>query len=158
MLRRFDRALEVFGVLLLGALLVTVLAGVVTRAANQPLEWTDEGARFLMVWLASTGWMIAGRRRAHVRIRFFQNKLPERAYRMVERAIQAAMLLLGISIAWFAIALVRRNAELEATSLPISMAWLYIPMVPAGLVMAAQAVAQLAAPGRPGSDAAELVE
>ena len=69
MLRRFDRGLELFGVLLLASLLVTVLLGVITRAADAPLIWTDEGARFLMVWLACTGWMIAGRRRRNARNR-----------------------------------------------------------------------------------------
>jgi len=158
MLRRFDRALEAFGVLLLAALLVTVLLGVVTRAADAPLIWTDEGARFLMVWLACTGWMIAGRRRAHVRIRFFQQKLPEPAWRVMERVIQLAMALLGVCIAWFAITLVRRNAELDATSLPISMAWLYVPMIPAGLAMAVQAVAQVVAPGTSAPALVERVE
>ncbi len=142
----FDRLIEAIGSLLLVALLITVLLGVVTRAADAPLIWTDEGARFLMVWLASFGWMIAGRRRAHVRIRYFQGLLPGGLHRGVERLIQAAMAVLGLALAWFAVGLVRRNVELDATSLPISMAWLYVPIIPAGLVMAAQAAAQVIAP------------
>jgi TRAP-type C4-dicarboxylate transport system permease small subunit len=142
-LRLFDRALEGVACALLVALLTTVLLGVVTRAADAPLSWTDEGARFLMVWLACFGWMIAGRRRAHVRIRFFQGLLPAVAFRATEWVIQAAMVLLGGTVAWFAISLVERNADLDATSLPISMAWLYVPLVPAGLMMALQAVSQM---------------
>ena len=39
-----------------------------------------------------------------------------------------------------AIHLVRVNADVEATSLPISSALLYVPLIPAGLVMMMQAV------------------
>jgi TRAP-type C4-dicarboxylate transport system permease small subunit len=140
--RLFDRLIETVGCLLLVALLIDVLLGVATRAADAPLIWTDEGARFLMVWLACFGWMIAGRRRAHVRIRYFQGLLPGGLHRAAERTIHAAMAVLGLALAWFAVGLVRRNLELEATSLPISMAWLYVPIIPAGLAMAAQSAAQ----------------
>jgi TRAP-type C4-dicarboxylate transport system permease small subunit len=141
--RLFDRLIETVGCLLLVALLIDVLLGVATRAADAPLIWTDEGARFLMVWLACCGWMIAGRRRAHVRIRYFQGLLPGPLHRAVERAIQAAMAVLGLALAWFAVGLVRRNLGLEATSLPISMAWLYVPIIPAALAMAAQSAARM---------------
>jgi TRAP-type C4-dicarboxylate transport system permease small subunit len=124
MVRIFDRGLAAVACGLLLVLLVTVLLGVVTRAAGSPLIWTDEGARFVMVWLASFGWMIAGRRRAHVRIRYFQDLLPP-------------------------------------ASLPISMAWLYIPIVPAGLLMAVQGLAQAVERGKvrvPSPVGQELVE
>lgn len=146
----FDRALAWFGAGLLACLMATVLAGVVTRGLGDPLSWTDEGARFLMVWLASTGWMIATRKRGHVRIRFFQNLLPMRLWGGMERAIQASLALLGGVIAWFAVDLVGRNADLDATSLPISMAWMYVPLIPAGALMAAQGAAQLFSPGAKG--------
>lgn len=145
-LRAVDRVLETVACLLLATLFATVLAGIVTRAMGAPLTWTDEGARFLMVWLACLGWMLAGRRRAHVRIRYFQGLLPPGVFRRVEVAIQLAMALLGGTIAWFAVTLVRRNAELDATSLPISMAWLYVPLIPAGAVMALQALGQVLEP------------
>jgi TRAP-type transport system small permease protein len=147
MLRWLDRALAVFGSLILMTLLVTVLLGVVTRAMDNPLDWTDEGARFLMIWLACTGWMIATRKRAHVRIRFFQNLLPATVWGIEERLIQLALACLGGIIAWFAITLVKRNADLDATSLPWSMAWMYVPLIPAGVLMALQALAQAIAPG-----------
>jgi TRAP-type C4-dicarboxylate transport system permease small subunit len=142
MVALFDRFVAGIACLLLAALLLTVLAGVVTRGAGDPLIWTDEGARFLMVWLACFGWMLAGRRRAHVRIRFFQDLLPALPHRVMETIIQLAMAGLGGAIAWYATLLVRRNIDLEATSLPLSMAWMYVPMVPAGLVMAAQSLGQ----------------
>jgi len=145
-IRLFDRALEAIACALLIALLVVVLLGVVTRAANNPLIWTDEGARFLMVWLASFGWMVAGRKRAHVRIRYFQGLLPPVLQRGAEQIIQVALIVFGAAVAFFGVSLVERNLGLDATSLPLSMAWLYAPLIPAGIVMAAQAAGQAVQP------------
>ena len=139
----FDRGVEALASALVVALLLCVAAGVVTRSAGNPLIWTDEVARFLMVWLACLGWMLACRRRIHVRIRFFQDLLPLRAWRAAEIAIQAALVLFGAIVAGYGVGLVLKNADLEATSVEISMAWMYVPLVPAGLLMALQALAEI---------------
>lgn len=143
-----DRAIEAAACLAVVLLLGCVAAGVVTRGMGDPLVWTDEVARFLMVWLAALGWMLACRRRLHVRIRFFQDKLPRAGHRAVEVAIQAAQILFGLVVAGCGVELVLRNWELEATTVPVSMAWMYVPLVPAGLVLAAQAAAELAEQAR----------
>ena len=140
----FDRFAAAVACGLLVALLGCVTLGVVTRAANNPLIWTDELSRFLMVWLAAFGWILASRRRIHVRIRYFQDKLPAGAHRGVEVAIQAAMTLFGVLIAWYGVELTIKNHDLEATTLPLSMSWLYAPLVLAGVVTAAQGIAELA--------------
>jgi TRAP-type C4-dicarboxylate transport system permease small subunit len=136
----FDRIVQAFGCLLLAALLVCVLLGIVTRGLGSPLIWTDEAARMLMVWLASTGWILASRKHAHVRVRFFQDLLPQSAWSIAETVIQLLVAVLGFAVAWFGVVLVRKNLDLDATSLPLSMAWLYMPIVPAGLIIAVQAV------------------
>jgi TRAP-type C4-dicarboxylate transport system permease small subunit len=140
-LRLFDLALRAFACVLLVSLLGCVMWGVVTRAWGNPSIYTDEGTRFLMAWLAATGWMIAGRSRAHVRIRFFQNLLPAGLWEAAELVIQLAIVAFGLSIAGFAIVMFHNNLGLEATSLPISMVWLYMPLIPAALLMAVQAAA-----------------
>ena len=110
---------------------------------NAPLIWTDELSRFLMVWLAVFGWIAATRKRIHVRIRFVHDRLPARLHDVTEVAIQAAMTLFGVLVAWYSVGLVLRNADLQATTLPISMAWMYAPMLLAGAVTALQGLGEL---------------
>ncbi len=138
-----DRASVFLACALVVALLLCVTAGVVTRELGDPLAWTDEGARFLMVWLAVFGWVLATRGGLQVRIRYFQDKLPARLHRATEVAFQLAMVLFGALVAWDGFLLVQRNHDLEATSLPLSMAWMYAPMVLAGVVTALQGVSEL---------------
>lgn len=153
-----DRIFEVLACAVLLLLLCCVALGVVTRVANDPLIWTDEVARFLMVWLAVLGWVLATRRRGHVRIRFFQDKLPRRLWRAAEAVIQLGMLLLGVLVAGYGAELVERNRELEATTVAVSMAWMYAPLVLAGLVTAGQAIAEIAAQVRPPRDPSPINE
>jgi len=137
---------------LLVVLLGCVALGVVTRGAGAPLIWTDELSRFLMVWLAVSGWILASRKRIQVRIRFFQDLLPRPGHRAVEAMLQLAMTIFGGLIAWYSVGLVVRNHDLEATTLPLSMAWMYAPMVLAGIVTALQGAAEaIAALRRPPS-------
>ena len=142
MLRRlvgaFDKAAWCIACALLVALLGVVMLGVITRALGDPLIWTDELSRFLMVWLAVFGWILASRKRIHVRIRYFQDLLPARLHRMVELAIQTVVTLFGAFVFCYSFGLVAKNMDLEATSLPIVMAWMYVPMVLAGLVTTLQ--------------------
>jgi TRAP-type C4-dicarboxylate transport system permease small subunit len=138
-----DRLLQLAAGALVIVLLGTVVAGIVSRALNQPLSWTDEASGFLMVWLACLGWMIATRQGAHIRIRVFQNLLPLRPWQGTEIAIQGATALLGAVIAWFSVHLIRSNSDIEALALPISTAWMYVPMLPAGLMTLLQALIEL---------------
>ena len=139
----FDHAAAVVACVLVVALLTCVSLGVLTRELGAPLIWTDELSRFLMVWLAVFGWVLATRKRIHVRIRFLQDRLPVPAHRYVEIAIQAAMELFGALVAAYAVGLVGKNHDLEATSLPISMSWLYAPLVLGGAVTALQGVIEV---------------
>ncbi|HET7096511.1 MAG TPA: TRAP transporter small permease [Casimicrobiaceae bacterium] len=136
----FDQAAAIVACALVVVLLVDVSLGAITRSLGDPLIWTDELARFLMVWLAVAGWIVASRKRLHVRIRFFQDLLPARGHRGVELGIQLAMALFGALILVYGVGLVTKNVDLEATTLPISMAWMYVPLLPAGAVTLAQAI------------------
>ena len=139
----FDRALQWLAIALTLALLCVVMLGVITRALGEPLIWTDEISRFLMVWVAVAGWLLATRRRSHIRIRFFQDMLPQRAWRSAEIVIQCGILVLGLLLAWYGVDIVERYRDMEALSLPISLAWMYVPVVAAGLVTAAQAAGEI---------------
>ncbi len=141
--RTFDKAAAVVSCALVITLLGCVSLGVVTRTLGEPLIWTDELSRFLMVWLAAFGWIVASRKRIHVRIRFFQDLLPERGHHATELAIQAAMTLFGALVCVYGVGLIGKNYDLHATSMPISMAWMYVPMLLAGTITALQGASEV---------------
>jgi TRAP-type C4-dicarboxylate transport system permease small subunit len=139
----FDKAALFICGALVTALLACVSLGALTRSLGNPLIWTDELSRFLMIWLAVFGWIAASRNRIHVRIRYFHDRLPRKAHAAVEIATQAAMILLGALVAAYSVGLIDRNRDLEATTLPIAMAWMYAPMVLGGAITALQGAVEL---------------
>ncbi len=140
-----DRALGFAAALLLCLLLLCVSLGVVTRAIGDPLIWTDEVARFLMIWLAVLGWLLASRKRIHIRIRFFTDCLPAAWRPPIELILQSAIALFGALTVWYGSDLVMRNLDVEATTVPISMSFVYLPILLAGLATAAQALGEACA-------------
>ena len=143
MLNAIDRALALAAMALLLALLASVTAGVVTRAAGDPLIWTDELSRFLMIWLAAIGWMLASRRRGHLRIRYFVDHLPALPRQLLERLLLLAVASFGAGLAAYGFDLVTRNLDIDATTLPVSMSVMYAPIVLVGFGTMAQAISEL---------------
>ena len=142
-LAALDLGVKAFTAFLVVVLLGTVTAGVVFRAANHPLSWTDEAAGFLMIWVACLGWMIATRKRNHIRIRVFMDRLPRTAWNGTELVFQLCVAVIGGVLAWYSLHLIQVNSDIEATSMPISVAWMYVPMVPAGLTTLLQALVDI---------------
>jgi TRAP-type transport system small permease protein len=134
-----DTMLHVAAVLLMLAMLATVVMGVVFRAANNPLVWSDELAQYLLVWLGFVGWIIASRRRNHIRITIFIDKLPDVTRRVVEIVIQQAIVLFAAVLIWQSYGLIERNSDVYAVTLPFPSAMLYALLPILGVALITQA-------------------
>lgn len=131
-----DRTLVVACNATLLILLIVVMSGVVSRAVNRPVVWSDELSRFLMVWLSFLGWTLATRNHAHIRVGIVLDRLPPRVQRVVEAAIQAITGSIGLAFIWYGLTLTGRNSGVQAVTMPIPAALLYVPLLFTGAVMA----------------------
>ena len=78
-----------------GAMTVVVLLGVVFRYVLQsPLSWSEEVARYLMIWAASLAISIGIMRREHLGITFLSSRIPASAQKYVA-------LLVNLAVLWF---------------------------------------------------------
>jgi TRAP-type transport system small permease protein len=123
-----DRLTQAVAVVTMLALLACVVLGVVSRQLNSPLAWTDEMAQMFLVWAAVAGWMIALRSRSHIRITMLIDLLPARARAGTEIAIQLCVVGFGVLILRYGFGLIERTWDVEAISLPISSAIIYLPL------------------------------
>jgi TRAP-type C4-dicarboxylate transport system permease small subunit len=144
LLRLSDRLVRHAAVALLLTLLATVVAGVVSRQLNAPLAWTDELAQYLLVWTGFIGWIVAARRRSHIRVTVFADKLPVRAGRVLEIVTQAAIIVFATILTRYSFGLIERTWDVESIALPVSTAALYMAMPLAGLALILQALAEIA--------------
>ncbi len=145
-----DRLLRWSAVALLMTLLASVLVGVVSRQLNAPVAWSDELAQYLLVWTAFVGWIIAGRRRSHIRITVFANKLPAPLGLALELLTQGLVVLFALILLRYSFGLIDRTWDVESIALPMTTAALYAVMPLAALALILQALgdAALALAGR----------
>lgn len=150
-----DRLLEGAAVVVALTMLAVVVASVAFRALGNPLAWSDELAQYLLVWLGLIGWMIASRRRSHIRIVVLLDRLPEVARRFAEVAIRLAIIAFAAVLLWQSRGLIVRNIDIEAVTLPFPSALLYVLLPLLALVLIVQATAEIVeqwAPAAPPPD------
>lgn len=56
------------GIVLFIGMCLLVLAQVVARKFFEPLVWSEELARYMFIWVAFLGWVIANQRKSHIHI------------------------------------------------------------------------------------------
>ena len=62
------RVLHGTGIVLFIGMCLLVLAQVVARKFFEPLVWSEELARYVFIWVAFLGWVIANQRKSHIHI------------------------------------------------------------------------------------------
>jgi TRAP-type C4-dicarboxylate transport system permease small subunit len=108
---------------------------------GDPLTWSDELARYLFVWCAFLGWIIAARRGSHLAI----GSLPERAsprarawFRLFAAAAAAAF---AAVLAFYGTRIALRNADVDTTTLFFTMGIVYAIVPLAAIAVGLHALA-----------------
>lgn len=122
---RLERILLVITLVVFLLLIGVVLLQVVSRYAlsSAPL-WTEELARFLLIYLVAFGCGIAARHRELVQVDLVLNILPPRLRLALLVVIDAVIIAFCVIFFSSAIDYVKHSAMQNATTLPISMAWI----------------------------------
>lgn len=121
---------------LVGAITLIVCAGIFWRYfLNNSLAWTEETAKFLMVWMVFMGIPLALKSGAHAAIEALPDMLPEKSRQALYAFIYVSILTLMtvlIHQGWF-FALNARSQETSTTQ--ISMMYVFISMPVGGVFM-----------------------
>jgi TRAP-type C4-dicarboxylate transport system permease small subunit len=125
-----NRIGEVLLVLFLSALTIVVFLQVLFRYVfHLPLFWTEETARYCLIWASMLGAGYALRHGQHIAVTYVVDRLPERFYRAATRLAQVAVLAIIVVILWGGIELVwiTRNQISPALRIPMSYPYLAMP-------------------------------
>ena len=151
MRRAVDRVLEWALVALMAANVLNVLWQVFTRfVLRDPSSWTEELARYLLIWVGLLGAAYASGRGKHLGIDVFVNRLPARARGrvlflgrvLIGLFALAVMTAGGLRLVWITFALDQVSASLQ-----MRLGYLYLVLPLSGLLIAFYAVCDMAAPG-----------
>ena len=137
--------------LAVGGGLVTTIAAVVAAGVfwryvlNNSLAWTEEVARYLLIWLAAVGSIVAMHRREHVAITILPDALSGRAGRAVRCAIAVIIVVTCLLMTYFGWILAWNAWGQTASSfrMPLFFATAAIPVATTGFTLMAieQAIA-----------------
>jgi TRAP-type C4-dicarboxylate transport system permease small subunit len=134
-MRAVERLADGLMICLFVLIFVLVLAQVACRYAfNSPLVWSEELARYAFMWLGMLAWSLGSRRRSHIAVTFFAERLPAGTRLALAVVVQGSIVLFCVLLAWHGLALTARNIDLPTVTLPISFALVYA-VVPVGAAM-----------------------
>jgi TRAP-type C4-dicarboxylate transport system permease small subunit len=125
-------------IVLLAAMAIIIFSNVVLRySTSQSIEWAEEVARYLMVWLTFLGAGPVLRYGGHIAVENLQDSLPVFWARAVRTFI--AVLLTGFFgfIIWYGFVYVDRAQYQMTPTTQISMAWVYAAMPVGGILLLA---------------------
>lgn len=125
--------------LLVGALVVPVTLQIVSRYTSvvPTMMWTEEAARFCLVWMIMLGASIAVRGRLHFDIDLLPEPKTEQGKALARAIVDVAIALFGLTFLWIG-AQYTLDARSEVSEITeISMAWMYVtfPVSAAGWLL-----------------------
>ena len=125
-------------VMLFAFMVITALLGVFFRyVMNNPFQWTEEVARYTLIWLGFTAINMAIWRQEHISIPFVLRKLPGKISKILSVAghLFIAVYLYVLLIKGYHMT---ANTMTTAQSMPISMLWFYLAVPVSALLSLAQ--------------------
>jgi len=126
MLRTIDTAIVTFTSWVVAGLTAVmcavVLLGVFTRyVLNDALPWTEEAARFALLWMAWLGGGLAVRKGAHIAAEFLIDRLPANARAVVVFLGQIGVVFFLAICVWYGFVLFQRVSFQSTVALGVSM-------------------------------------
>lgn len=121
---------------LLTSLLVIVLLAVLYRyVLNNPLQWAEETARYMLIWMTLVGASVAIKERKHVNLNSVVSRLPRKAALIIEILLYLSIILIiGIIAKRSFVMVITRSVRTLSPSLQISMVWAHSAL-PVGFVL-----------------------
>lgn len=121
---------------LLAAMALIIFANVALRyLTDQSIEWAEEVARHMMIWLTFLGIGPVLRYGGHIAVENLQDALPLPAARALRGLIALALAGFGVFMVWYG-GLYMERAQFQTTAATqISFAWIYAAMPVGGVLM-----------------------
>lgn len=129
--RFLDRLARAVLVLLMGAMGLIAFAAVFFRfVLHSPLTWSEESARYMMVWVTFMGAGLAMKRRRHIGITFVVDRLPARMRLAVNTLAELIIIVFMGTVTWQGLSLMfqLRSQVSPAMGFPMIIPYLAIPL------------------------------
>jgi TRAP-type C4-dicarboxylate transport system permease small subunit len=136
LLEKYEKGMDWLTSAILVALLLIVLAQIISRYVfNSSLSWTEEAARYLMIWGVLLGAGLAYLNGYLISIELFVDRLPAPVRRVIRAVNKLLSLFFTGILTVYGVNLCIMGAQMESPALEIPYLWIYLAVpVGAGLL------------------------
>ena len=118
----FKYSLEIALVFLLVAMTLTVFSQVIARYIFEaPLSWSEELARFILIWLSMLSAAYAFKTKSHFALTILVNKMPEKHQKITSFCIHIIVAIFFLIICYYSVIFVHSVNGHIAPALQVSM-------------------------------------
>jgi TRAP-type C4-dicarboxylate transport system permease small subunit len=96
---------------------------------NDSVTWTEEIARYGLIWVTYIGAVMVTRRNSHIAVALLPNLLPARAGRLLLALVDLAVLGFLALLAYFSVLIIARMQVQRMTIVELPMSWVYAAVV-----------------------------
>jgi|KBSSwiStaDraftv2_1062776.scaffolds.fasta_scaffold26871_4 TRAP-type C4-dicarboxylate transport system permease small subunit len=96
---------------------------------NDSVAWTEEIARYGLIWVTFIGAVMVTRRNSHIAVALLPNLLPAWAGRALLALVDLAVLAFFALLAYFSILIIGRMQVQRMTVVDLPMSWVYAAVV-----------------------------
>jgi TRAP-type transport system small permease protein len=123
-------------ILMLGAMAIIIFANVALRyLTSQSIDWAEEVARHLMIWVTFVGAGLVFRYGGHVAIDNLQDALPKKVAIVLRLVVALVLLGFFCFMVWYGILYMQRTQFQSTAATQISFAYIYAAMPVGGVLL-----------------------
>lgn len=130
---------------LLSAMTVIVFAQVIFRyILNTPLYWSEEAARYIMIWIVFLGASIGIRKGSHLGFTWFVERSKPKARRIFGLVAHLGLLAFALNITYYGTIITFQNLDQVSPGLQLPVAFVYACLPVGGILAIIQLIPILA--------------
>lgn len=126
---------EYFCAIALGVMSIVVFAQVVFRLTSGSLPWSEELARYLMIYMVYIGTSIGVKRCSHIAVEVVMDRCPPSVQKVVELLVDVLMMVAFVVICVYGFKIVNITMMQKSPAMQIKMGYVYMSMVIGGALM-----------------------
>ena len=138
-----DRALTVVTVMLLGAMTIVTFAQIIFRVFFTALIWSEEVARYMLVWLTFLGAGCVHKRSGHIAAAILHGLVPTNARKFFQILTHLICMVVFGVIIYYGILYVQVTSAQLSAAMRIPMRYIYIAIPLSGAVMMLNSISHI---------------
>ncbi len=129
--------------ILMGLMTIVVFLQVVFRVTSGSLPWSEELARYMMIYMVYMGASVGVKKSNHIAVEFLVGLLPGKGRTIADIVADILMLICFVIIIYFGLKVVKVTMMQKSPVLRVKMGYVYFSLVLGGILMCLQTVVNL---------------